>query len=134
MKKWTEKKLDDYSMINVEREFSIQIHDYDRPGYGLLIASGFGLGMALMDILPQCRYFFDIDNYRNNQIDWECLGIRLSFAGLRQIILVGWFTVDSSTNFDNLARGILIDKLIYRGGSESLKNFVHRVHAETSYN
>ncbi len=102
----------------------LKINDYDRPGAGLLITSGFGLGLGLMDVLLRVRYFCDIDNHRDELLDWECEGVNLSFDGrFTHILLAGWFTIDKSNHFKKLASGILLPKLIYVGG-ENLSEFI----------
>ena len=84
--------------------FGFQLHDYSRTGDAVLIASGSGLMMAIMDAVPRFRYCIDVDNYRHitsrvpeliSAIDLNCNQTLLGIAG--------WFSVDAP---DQLCKGI----------------------------
>lgn len=91
----------------IEENFKIKFHDYARGDDTILIASGFGLGLGLMDVLTRIRYFIDIDNYRHETIDWECVGVLISLAEPKAIFLAGWYTIDDRKSMQNLKKGFL---------------------------
>lgn len=88
----------------VKRTFDVDIFSYDRNSNGIIICSGFGIGLATMDVILEANYFFDIDNYRHKNIDWECLGIIL---GLRTnfLISIGFYSIDNSLFMDKIIFG-----------------------------
>lgn len=110
----------------IKRLFDVEIIDYDRNGNDLIVSSGAGIGMATMDVVSSARYFFDIDKYRYQNIDFEALGIFLA-SKCKRLIIVGWFTIDVPKNIDALNKGFsFINKNIFRynGGEDiSLKDF-----------
>jgi hypothetical protein len=81
--------------IALAKYFGFNLIDYDRQGDSVLIASGAGIMMAIMDAVPRFKYCIDIDSYRQinsrvpqliNALDLNCnLGI---------IGIAGWFSID----------------------------------------
>ena len=111
----------------LKTNFGIDLVDYGRDGRGILFSSGCGIGMALMDVLPAMRWFCDIDQYRHQAIDWECVGVVLGRANPEPLVLAGWFTIDRPTAFWNLRRGALnfpVEILTYSGGYDRLENLI----------
>lgn len=91
-----------------------------------MIASGCGIGLALMDVLPVCRFFLDVDRYRNSPVDWEIIAAVLSMGDNARMILAGWFSFDGSQSFDSLQRGFKGDLYRYDGGGgSSLSDFIN---------
>lgn len=107
-------------------KFGVELIDYGRSGSGMVLASGCGLGLALMDVVERCRWFVDVDRYRFAAVDWEAVGVHLSLNGVSEFILAGWFTIDVPRAFDAFERGIVRGKVSrYEGGKEvSLEEFL----------
>lgn len=113
--------------------YDIDPIDYRRGGRSLLIGSGSGLSMGLMDAVTDFNFLLDVDNYRNRQhvIDWETIGVLLDHIGFKLIAMAGWFTIDSPDVFKKLQKGIKkTPVLLYEGGKEtSLELFIQKVNA-----
>lgn len=79
-----------------------------------------------MDAVLECRYFIDLDRYRQRRIDWEAVAIALSACDLSIVIMAGWFTIDVPQSFDEFQKGYLKGNLFrYDGGStQSLSEFL----------
>jgi len=78
--------------INViSKGYRVPVIDYERTGESsLLISSGSGIMLSLMDELPHLRYCVDIDEIINPEhrlADWMQWMGRLA----DQILIVGWF-------------------------------------------
>lgn len=81
--------------IDIAKYFGFDLIDYERQGDSVLIASGAGVMMAVMDAVPRFRYCIDIDSYRSitsrvpqliSALDLNCnFGI---------IGIAGWFSID----------------------------------------
>ncbi len=133
VRRWTKPKPraseDDRSLNEFARLFDVELIDYERSGDGIVLSSGAGIGVALMDVLTHCRYFIDIDLYRNKSIDWEAVGILLSMKCKTSIVAAGWFSFDSSSNFDAFCRGVVACTLYrYEGGRDvMLSEFIDTV-------
>lgn len=81
--------------------------------------------MGLMDVLPGCRYFLDLDRYRYNPVDWEVVAAILSLNEDAYLILAGWFSLDRAIVFDCLERGFQGKVMRYEGGGgSSLSEFI----------
>ena len=98
------------------RLFGVEFIDYARAGTGIVVSSGCGIGLAVMDQLPLCRYFVDIDNYRKQTIDWEALFIAVSARKPSAIVLVGWYTIDVPKTISTIERACLSPSYRYDGG------------------
>lgn len=109
--------------------FAVDFISYGRGGTGIVVASGAGLGLSMMDVFLSCEYFIDIDRYRNAAVDWEAIAVLLSGARPRMIVMVGWFTIDRPISFDRFERGVFATPLYrYDGGSSKiLKDFIESV-------
>ena len=120
----------------IETAFEVSFIDYANPGRGVLISSGCGIGMAIMDLTPTLRFFLDTDSYRHRtDIDWEALSVVLTSETQSKpdyIILSGWFSLDPPEIFDRIERGILETQLFrYEGGKDvSLSAFLNRIHSK----
>jgi hypothetical protein len=84
--------------------FGFQLHDYKRSGDAVLIASGSGLMMTVMDAVPRFSYCIDVDNYRHitNRVPQLVSALDLN-CNLALIGIAGWFSVDAP---DQLCAGI----------------------------
>jgi len=108
----------------------VEFIDYERDGTGVIVCSGSGIGMGLMDVLTECRYLIDLDTYRTDKtIDWECIAVILSLRVKPSVVVMaGWFTIDEPLAFNRFERGVLVPKFVYRGGGvESLSDFINRI-------
>ena len=124
-----------FSRTNCMLIESVEFIDYQREGSGVVVASGCGIGMAVMDAVTECRYFCDIDKYRRAQIDWELIAVLLSLRIQPSVILlVGWFTIDEPRHFNAFERGcVTVKALRYDGGHcETLHDFLARARAAVS--
>jgi len=111
--------------------FKIEVIEYQRDGKDFVISSGAGIGMAIMDIITSSRYFFDIDKYRYDNIDWESFGIYLA-KRCNKLITAGWYTIDVPKNMNALCNGFSYIKRenLYRydGGNEkTLEQFFYEI-------
>lgn len=118
-------EMDSGPLHMAERAFCIEFVDYKRPGDCIVIGSGSGLTMATMDVITRARYMIDVDCYRGNTIDWECVGLFVDFARPAAIFMVGWFTIDTPDVFDQFCRGAKTAPLLrYEGGGgTTLRDF-----------
>ena len=107
--------------------FGVEFIDYGREGRGILISSGCGIGMALMDVLPDCRYFVDTDRYRHRSIDWSSLAAILALSDC-YLVLAGWFSFDKAQIFDDIERSFSGKVWRYEGGNtRSLSDFLQSI-------
>lgn len=76
--------------------FGFELHDYKRAGDSLLIASGSGLMMALMDSVPRFRWCIDIDSHRDiaHRVPTFMSALDLN-CQFKAIGVAGWFSVDT---------------------------------------
>jgi hypothetical protein len=110
--------------------FGVEFADYGRQSTGILLSSGCGIGMALMDVCLELNYFVDIDSYRFKPVDWESLMVTLSVAKPQVIVLAGWYTIDRPLSMEAAARGC-IDKnslVWYEGGKKDLSEAIAEIH------
>jgi len=115
----------DESIKKIARYFNVEFINYGRDGNRVIIASGCGIGVGLMDVIIDARYFIDSDRYRNRMIDWEIIAAMLSLSADNEMILAGWFSFDGSDVFDAIERGF--KGKLYRydgGGCSSLSEFI----------
>lgn len=116
---------------SAEKNFGVTFHDYKRAGQtGILLSSGCGIGMALMDECPNLNYFVDIDNYRFKNIDWECLLVSLTAACPSVVVLAGWHSLDRPVAFERASLGVQtgLTKLIrYIGGESDLRETIQAI-------
>lgn len=103
-------------MTRIEELFGVVFTDYGRSGAGVLLSSGCGIGLALMDVLPEFSWYVDMDNYRYKPVDWEAIAVILS-ADADEFLLAGWFTFDAPIGFDRFQRGVIGKRTSrYEGG------------------
>jgi hypothetical protein len=86
-----------------------------------------GVGLALMDELLKCRYFFDVDTVKDSWVDWESLGVYLSHrTSLTAIVFAGWFSISDPTVFKLLESVTTLPWVNYESGIETLHAFIER--------
>jgi len=123
-KRWTISKL---PVLRVNEYFGVEFIDYEREGRGILISSGCGIGMALMDVLSDCRYFVDTDRYRHRSIDWSAVAAILALSD-SYLVLAGWFSFDKAQIFDDIERSFRGKVWRYEGGNaHSLSDFLQSI-------
>lgn len=114
-------------MAFIERHFGVEFIRYDRAeDGGILVASGCGIGMGLMDCIPALTWFVDVDAYRQKTIDWECISVIASLSGPAFFLLAGWFSLDKPQIFRTFERGICggVPFHTYIGGEEKLTEVI----------
>lgn len=113
------KKIKDY--------FKVEFHDYERKGNSILISAGFGIGLALMDEIKSIRYFIDIEEYRNQHIDWESISVILACEKPDRLYLTSYFSTATERIFDPFIKGFFnTEILFYNGQKHSLADLIKR--------
>jgi hypothetical protein len=81
--------------IALAKYFGFDLIDYKRQGDSVLIASGAGIMMSIMDVVPRFKYCIDIDSYRqiNNRVPQLISALDLN-CSLGIIGIAGWFSID----------------------------------------
>lgn len=112
----------------------VKFFDYERESNGILLSSGCGIGMAVMDVCPAFRWFVDIDSYRREAIDWEAIAVVLSCRKPSVIGFVGWFTIDTPSEMNRFSKGVLSGtnyKTYIGGGLQTLDEWISQVNCPT---
>ena len=88
----------------ISPEIALPVVDYGAGrGAGLLLASGCGLMLGLMDSLPCLRWCYDLDtDRRRRQYDVEAWLV-LHRRRWSQVVVAGWYTLDDP----RLSRAVL---------------------------
>ena len=110
------------SPVVAARYFGVDIADYRREGSILVIGSGCGLMLSIMDACRKARWCFDADNYRHSKIDWQTLGQFLDQSDITAFGVFGWFTIDRPTNLIALLSEVTKPVVSYGGGCGFLPN------------
>ncbi len=113
----------------INKLFGVEFHDYERRGNSVLITSGFGINMALMDIFKDLRFTIDVDSYRGILIDWESIAVCIAAAKPTRVLLAGLFIIDHPEIFDIIKNGLVgVKTHIYvAGAGRSLEEFIRDV-------
>jgi hypothetical protein len=115
--------------------FGFDLIDYKRWGDGVLIASGCGIMMSIMDAVPRFGYCIDVDSFRNNQSRLPQFISALDKNCQFQIIgIAGWFSLDMPNALQQGQQRISNAKCVtYSGGyaaffneANTLKEFIDR--------
>jgi hypothetical protein len=122
--------------IKLAKYFGFDLIDYDRSGDSILIASGSGLMMAIMDVCPRFKYCIDIDNFREiaNRIPQLISAFDLN-CEVNIIGIAGWFSIDNPEQLIIAQKKIKQSECIaYSGGynyfineNHTLKEFIESV-------
>lgn len=96
--------------------FGIYPADYSRASYGLLIGSGAGTMMAVMDIAPRFRFALDADHYRGRE-DRVCDWLRaMDRNGLVDLVAVcGWFSISDPAPLAGALGTLSAPTIVYSG-------------------
>lgn len=96
--------------------FGIHPVDYRRESYGLLVGSGAGTMMAVMDVAPRFRFAIDVDQYRGREprlCEWLAA---LDRNGLVDLIAVcGWFSITSPSVLAGALDTLSAPVIVYSG-------------------
>jgi hypothetical protein len=75
--------------------FGFDLIDYKRIGDGVLIASGCGIMMSIMDAVPRFQYCIDVDSFRHNHSRLpQLLSAFDKNCHFKVIGIAGWFSLD----------------------------------------
>lgn len=116
--------------------FGFELFEYDRLADSILIASGSGLMMAIMDNCPSFKWCLEVDNFRN--ISHRIPNLITAFdknCQLNIIAIAGWFSIDNPKFLVEGQKKILEKKSVcYSGGfnvfqneCENLEQFITKV-------
>ena len=96
--------------------FGIPVIDYRRSSAGLLVSSGGGIMLAVMDACDRFRYAIDMDQCRGRE-DRLCDWLRaIDLNGLVDFIaFAGWFSISDPMSIANVLRLMRTEVLIYSG-------------------
>jgi hypothetical protein len=85
------------------RLYRVRLIDYERPGKGLLVSSGCGIMMGVMDHVPALRWCVDIDSCRDARIgDFMTAATRYASP----LGVCGWFSLTDPTELREAIRAV----------------------------
>ena len=96
--------------------FGVYPVDYQRASYGLLIGSGAGTMMAVMDHAPQFRFALDADQYRGREdrlCDWIRALDRNRLVDL--VVVCGWFSISDPVPLAGALDTLSAPTVVYSG-------------------
>jgi hypothetical protein len=120
--------------------FDIPLTDYHRESKGLLLGSGAGTLMAVMDATTRFRWALDIDQCRGREdalSDWIATLDRNKLVDL--IALAGWFSITSPAPIARALNNLRTPVIVYSGAGlarevfgelplvDTLEEFLRRV-------
>lgn len=105
--------------------FDVPVLDYARPSRGLLIGSGSGIMMAVMDASDRFRFAVDLDQCRDHDAlcDWVHALDRNGLVDL--IAIAGWFSISSPKKIAGALSRVRVPAIVYVGaglGREAFAN------------
>jgi hypothetical protein len=96
--------------------FNIPLIDYERPSYGLLIGSGAGSMMAIMDASARFRFALDLDACRGREDSLRGFIRALDRNRLIDLVaLAGWFSITDPKPIAAAVKGLTAPVIIYSG-------------------
>jgi hypothetical protein len=96
--------------------FDVPLIDYGRPTYGLLIGSGAGTMMAIMDASVRFRFALDLDDCRGREHKLFAFIRALDRNGLIELVaLAGWFSITDPKPIAAVLKGLSAPVIIYSG-------------------
>lgn len=96
--------------------FGVHPVDYRRASYGLLIGSGSGTMMGVMDVALRFRFALDADQYRGREdhlCDWIRAMDRNCLVDL--IAVCGWFSITDPVPFAGALGTLSAPTIVYSG-------------------
>ncbi len=115
--------------------FGFDLIDYKRWGDGVLIASGCGIMMSIMDAVPRFQYCIDVDSFRENHSRLpQLLSALDKNCEFKLIAIAGWFSLDKPDMLrDGQHRITNAQCVTYSGGyfafpneAQTLKQFIQQ--------
>jgi hypothetical protein len=112
--------------------FDVPVVDYRRISRGLLIGSGAGVMMAVMDVCERFRYAVDLDQCRGFEARF-CDWVRaLDRNGLVDLIaLAGWFSISNPASIAAALQQVNVPTLVYSGAGMGREHFGNLQLADT---
>lgn len=110
--------------IWLAKYFGFDLIDYKRWGDGVLIASGCGIMMSIMDAVPRYQYCIDVDSFRENQSRLpQLLSALDKNCQFKLIGIAGWFSLDQPTMLQQGQQRITNTHCVtYSGGYKAFIN------------
>lgn len=96
--------------------FGLPVVDYQRASFGLLLGSGSGTMMAIMDQSSRFRFALDIDQCRGREdhlADWLRALDRNALVDL--VALAGWFSISDPTLVARALKTLRTPVAVYSG-------------------
>jgi hypothetical protein len=113
---------DDRRLTLCNSAFGIHPIDYGRPSRGLLIGSGCGIMMAVMDACGGLRWAIDADDVRFRDLrGWVHALVRNELVQL--VAVAGWFSISDPRPIARAVSGLNVPVLAYVGGGIALDSF-----------
>jgi hypothetical protein len=112
--------------------FDVRPVDYERSSRGLLIGSGAGVLMAVMDLASCFRYAIDVDQCRGRMDRLGAWLRALDRNGLvDRIAVCGWFSITDPKEIAGALAGLSAPILVYAGGGLGREQFADFVVVDT---
>jgi len=112
--------------------FDVPVVDYRRASRGLLIGSGAGVMIAVMDASDRFRYAVDLDQRRGREerfCDWVLALDRNRLVDL--IALAGWFSISDPTMIAATMQQVSTPTIVYSGAGLWREKFGNLLLVET---
>jgi hypothetical protein len=114
--------------------FDVPLADYgvSSRGRGLLIGSGAGVLMAVMDVAPKFRFAVDLDQCRGREDRLRDFVRALDGNGLVDLIAVcGWFSISDPKEIAGALAGLSAPVLVYAGAGLGREVFAKQIVVDT---
>lgn len=124
------------TLEQASRLYGVPLTDYgERRGQGLLVSSGSGLMMAVMDACPAFRWCVDLDTLRSRQDTRIGDFLQMAERLTEPIAICGWFSISNPAPLKAAAAGMTTSPIVYAGNvrlgiareCESLEEFLRAV-------
>lgn len=123
-----------FSVAQASSLYRVPVIDYERiDASGLLVASGSGIMMAVMDAAPSMRWCVDFDSLPvdSNLSSFLLLAERVADP----IGICGWFTITHPDRVRELLLGLSVPPVVYGGNvrfgtlreATTLAEFIHEL-------
>lgn len=122
-------------LVEFSRQYYVELEDYGWAGGRgdwLLIGSGAGIMMAVMDVAPRVRWCVDFDSIRRKERFGRWLNWAENFVG--GIAIAGWFSITDPKLLREAVAGLKRPPLCYTQMAEidgerveTLEEFIDRI-------